>query len=146
MSLLSDQQRAQIAERLADLVHPIALVLYVQSLDCETCDDTKRLLEDVASISPLIRFEEKNLVLDREAAEAHRVTRAPSVVLLGDQDGVAVDYGIRFEGAPVGYEFAALLDAMITVSRREPDLSEETLAQLAALPAPVHFQVFSTPT
>jgi alkyl hydroperoxide reductase subunit AhpF len=146
MSLLSDQQRTQIAERLADLVHPIALVLYVQSLDCDTCDETRRLLEDVASISPLIRFEEKNLVLDREAAEAHRVTRAPAVVLLGEEDGAPVDYGIRFEGAPVGYEFAAFLDAMLTVSRREPDLAEESLARLATLTAPVHFQVFSTPT
>jgi alkyl hydroperoxide reductase subunit AhpF len=146
MSLLSDVQRAQVAERLAGLVHPLTLALYVQTFDCETCDETRRLLEDLTTLSPLIRLDEKNLVLDREAAEAHHVTLAPSIVVLGEEDGVAVDYGVRFAGAPVGYEFSSLLDAMLTVSRREPDLADRTLAQLATLPGPVHFQVFSTPT
>jgi alkyl hydroperoxide reductase subunit AhpF len=146
MSMFSDAQRGQVAERLAGLVHPITLALYVQTLDCDTCDETRRLLEDLATISPLIRLDEKNLVLDREAAAAHHVELAPSIVVLGDEDGAAVDYGVRFAGAPVGYEFSSLLDAMLTVSRREPDLAEPTLARLATLAAAVHFQVFSTPT
>ncbi|HEY8551063.1 MAG TPA: hypothetical protein VIL35_13995 [Vicinamibacterales bacterium] len=146
MSMLSDAQRAQIADRLAGMVHPVRLALYVQSIDCETCDETQRLLTQLPDISPLISVDEHNLVLDRDRAAVHHVDRAPSIVVLGVENDEPKDYGIRFVGAPAGYEFSALLDAVLTVSRREPDLSEATLGKLATLTAPVDFQVFSTPT
>jgi alkyl hydroperoxide reductase subunit AhpF len=56
------------------------------------------------------------------------------------------DYGIRFLGIPLGYEFSNLIDSIIAVSRGEPSLSEETKASLAALPGEVEIKVFSTPT
>ncbi len=146
MSLLSDAQRAQVGDRLSGMVHPVRLAYYGQTLDCETCEDTRRLLGELPSLNPLLAVDELNLVLDKEAAAAHGVDRAPSIVVLGHDGTAAIDYGVRFVGAPLGYEFSSLLDAILTVSRREPELSQATLAKLAALPGPVHFQVFSTPT
>ena len=56
------------------------------------------------------------------------------------------DYGIRFLGVPAGYEFSNLIDAIIAVSRGEPQLKDESKAALAGLAQDVTIKVFATPT
>ena len=53
---------------------------------------------------------------------------------------------MRFFGLPSGYEFATVLEDLIDVSRRQTRLSAATRERLATLPAPLHLQVFVTPT
>lgn len=141
MSLLSAAETSRAASRFASLTGPVRLRLFTQSLDCDTCDDTRRLLADLAALSPLLTVEEHNLVLDREVAAAHAIDRAPAVAVIGDTDA-----GLRFLGAPVGHELTALLEAIATVSARDSGLSSTNRARLAGLTAPVAVQVFSTPT
>jgi glutaredoxin-like protein len=141
MSLLSDAELAQARARLASMEHPVRLIFFAQSLDCDSCDDTRRLLTDLASLTTRLTVEEHNLVLDREAAAALTIDRVPSIAVAGD-----ADLGIRFLGAPVGHELVALLEAIVTVSRRTSGLTAASRAKLATLRAPVHIRVFSTPT
>jgi len=61
-------------------------------------------------------------------------------------DQISRDYGIRFYGVPLGYEFSNLIDSIIVASTGEPALAEDTLASLRALAADVDIKVFSTPT
>ena len=82
-----------------------------------------------------------NLSIDRERAEAYGVDQVPAIVVEGSRD-----YGIRFYGVPLGYEFSNLIDSIIVASTGEPVLSEDTLASLRALTADVDIKVFSTPT
>jgi len=49
-------------------------------------------------------------------------------------------------GLPSGYEFGTLIDAILDVSSGQSGLSDATKAALAEVKAPVHIQVFSTPT
>jgi alkyl hydroperoxide reductase subunit AhpF len=56
------------------------------------------------------------------------------------------DYGIRFYGLPAGYEFAALLDGILAVSKGDSGLQPESREKLAQLTQPLHLQVFTTPT
>jgi glutaredoxin-like protein len=56
------------------------------------------------------------------------------------------DYGIRFYGIPSGYEFTSLLESIRIAAAGQPDLGEETVEFLSSLSAPVHMQVFVTPT
>ena len=56
------------------------------------------------------------------------------------------DGRVRFFGMPSGYEFASLVEAIVDTSRGRTRLSDATRAALAALRAPLHFQVFVTPT
>ena len=67
--------------------------------------------------------------------------RVPAIVVEG-----ARDYGIRFFGIPMGYEFTNLIDSMVVASSGTPSLGAETLERLAGLKERVHIQVFSTPT
>jgi alkyl hydroperoxide reductase subunit AhpF len=82
-----------------------------------------------------------NLAIDRERAEAYGVDQVPAIVVEGSRD-----YGIRFYGVPLGYEFSNLIDSIIVASSGEPALAEDTLASLRALAADVDIKVFSTPT
>jgi len=65
----------------------------------------------------------------------------PAIVTVGSKD-----YGIRFFGIPVGYEFITLLSSIIDVSKNESGLEETTKEELAKINEPVHVQVFVTPT
>jgi alkyl hydroperoxide reductase subunit AhpF len=69
------------------------------------------------------------------------VDKIPATVVAG-----ATDYGVRFYGIPLGYEFSAFLAAIKDVSRGATDLGAESRAALSELVQPVHLQVFSTPT
>jgi alkyl hydroperoxide reductase subunit AhpF len=141
MSRLGDEERAQVRERLAGLTAAVRLVFFGQSIDCETCDEARRLLEELAAANPLITMDQRNLVLDRDAAQQFGIDRAPGVAVAGSGDP-----RIRFLGAPLGYEFASLLDAVVTVSTANTDLTAETRERLTTLTKPVHVRVFSTPT
>ena len=76
-----------------------------------------------------------------ERAVAYGVERQPAIVVEG-----AKDYGIRFFGVPMGYEFSNLIDSMLAVSSGAPQLSAASLERLQGLTEPVHLQVFATPT
>src|SRR5206468_9409310 len=67
--------------------------------------------------------------------------QVPAIVVEG-----ARDYGLRFYGVPLGYEFSNLIDSIIVASTGVPALSEDTLASLRALASDVDIKVFSTPT
>jgi alkyl hydroperoxide reductase subunit AhpF len=56
------------------------------------------------------------------------------------------DTGIRFYGAPAGYEFSALIDAVVAASLGRSGLSDASRSQLASVTSPVRIKVFVTPT
>jgi glutaredoxin-like protein len=85
-----------------------------------------------------------DLQIDAERAAALGVDKAPGMAMLGGSEGH--DYGIRFYGIPSGYEFASLLEAIRMVGSDEVELRPATRAVLAELAAPLHLQVFVTPS
>jgi alkyl hydroperoxide reductase subunit AhpF len=124
----------------------VRLVLFTQSLGCESCTLARQILDELVSLSDKLTLEEVNLVLDKDKAAPYGVDRVPAIAVMG-----AGDPGIRFYGAPSGYEFTSLLDAILLVSGAEhglgaDGLSEDTLARVAAIDEPVDIQVFVTPT
>ena len=85
-----------------------------------------------------------DLQADAERAARLRVDKAPALVVLGGP--AHTDYGVRFYGIPSGYEFASLLEAIRMVGSDHIELQPATRAFLAELTAPVHLQVFVTPS
>jgi len=71
------------------------------------------------------------------------IERAPALVLLTNGQ----DTRIRFFGAPAGYDFMAMVDAILAVSgASDSDLSDESVALVSAVTEPTRIQVFVTPT
>lgn len=141
MAILTDKDRAGVTEELRKLAGPVKLVVFSQTLGSEYCLETERLVREVAECSDRVAVEIYNLYADREQAAAYGVDRVPAVVVEG-----AKDYGIRFFGIPMGYEFTNLIDGMLVAASGEPRLSPETLERIRGLAQSVHIQVFTTPT
>jgi alkyl hydroperoxide reductase subunit AhpF len=141
MAILTDRDRASVVEELKKLAGPVKLIVFSETFGSEYCVENERLMREVAECSDQVSVEVLNLHLDREKAATYGVDRAPAVVVEGSRD-----YGIRFFGVPMGYEFTNLIDAMIAASSGQPHLSAETLESLKGLTEPLHIRVFATPT
>ena len=115
MSILSDRDRTAVREALAKLAGPVKLVVFGSALGSETSAETERLVREVAECTDQVTVEILNLHIDRDRAAAYGVERVPAIVVEG-----ARDYGIRFFGIPMGYEFSNLIDSMLAASSGTP--------------------------
>jgi len=139
----------QLVEELAELPRAVRLVTFSQTLalpgqeaQVAAAEQMRRLIEELAELSPQLSAESLSFASDRDRAEALGIERIPAVAILLEDE----DPGIRFFGQPAGYEFGTLIDAIVDTSRGEHGLGEDTVQKLQELEKPVHIQVFSTPT
>jgi glutaredoxin-like protein len=149
MELLNEQVVKQIREIFAGLNQPVRLLFFTQGegvgIECATCADTRKLLEEVSSLSEQIKLDVRDFLADEALAQQYGVDKIPGLAILRDGEP-PVDYGIRLYGIPSGYEFTTLIQDILMVSQGESDLSPATLERVATIDRPVHIQVYVTPT
>jgi len=142
MPILTERDQTAVRKEFERIGGPVKLVVFSQELAAaDLCRQNEELVREVAALSEQITVEVLNLAIDRARAESYGIDQVPAIVVEG-----ARDYGIRFYGVPLGYEFSNLIDAIIVTSTGTPALSEDTLASLRALASDVDIKVFSTPT
>ena len=143
MGLLSPQDEATLKNHLAGITMPVQLVLFTQAFGgSDTGEITRQVLKEIAGLNDLITIVEKSFVLDTEEKAKYKVDKAPAIVILSD----GVDTRMRMYGAPTGYEFVGLVEAIIVAGTGKIDLDPETMKWIQAVDKPTHIQVFSTPT
>ena len=138
----------QIRERFSELVHKVKLVVFSQVLQHPESEEVKRLVEELATLDSRLIVESKNFVIDEADAKALAVHHVPWIAILraGEDGAKDIDYGVRFFGLPMQYDFGVLIDGIVDVSKGESGLDPKTVEALSSLQAPVHLQVFTTPT
>jgi len=142
MGFLSERDKSEIREMFKELVHPVKIINFTQTLECTYCRETRQILEEVAELSDKIQLEVLNHMENKEKADAYGIeNQIPAIIIEGEKD-----YGIRYYGIPSGYEFSTLLEDIIMVSKRDSGLKPATKSALATLVKPVHIKVFVTPT
>jgi glutaredoxin-like protein len=152
MTVLTDVQKEQVRKLfLENLDKRVTIVLFTQreaSLPvpggahvCETCAEAEQILTTISDLNHKLELKIYDFVTDEKLAKQYSIKEIPAFVLLGDKD-----YGIRYHGVPSGYEFAALLQAVISVSKRRGELSDQTKRALAQISQQVHAKIFVTPT
>lgn len=143
MALLSDQDREVVRTHLADVRHDVKLLLFSQTIGGpETGLVAKQILDELTGLNERITVEEVNFVLDAERAAQYGVDKIPAIVVLRDGS----DTRIRFFGAPAGYEFMSLVEAVILAGGDDSGLTGDSKALIARLETPVALDVFVTPT
>jgi alkyl hydroperoxide reductase subunit AhpF len=141
MAILSESDRNHVREMLSHMVEPVGLVFFSQTLNCETCVPTRQILDELVLLSDKLTLEEVNPQIDRDRATGFGVDAVPAIIVTsGDRSR------IRFFGAPSGYEFMSLLDAIVLQSTGQSGLTEASRALIAAIREPVDIKVFVTPT
>jgi alkyl hydroperoxide reductase subunit AhpF len=143
MSLLSAQDEQVLKQHLSAIDKPVTLLLFTQTIGgSESGVVAKQVLDEVARLNDKVTVIEKNFVLDTEDRTTYGVDKSPAIVLLSGGN----DTRMRMFGAPTGYEFVGLIEAILIAGTGKVDLEEDTLKLLATVDKPTTIQVFSTPT
>jgi len=143
MPLLTPADADVVKKHLANLTHPVGLLFFSQTFgEPETALATRQILAEVAELSTLVTVEEVNFVLDKDRTAAFGIPGIPAIALTRD----GVDTRMRFLGAPSGYEFMSLIEAIIVAGSDEPGLSESTIQLIGEITEPIELKVFVTPT
>lgn len=141
---LSQQLRERFAQRLSG---PVQLRLYTRpgtgrlilpsGMGCATCDDARRLAEDLQATAPdLITLDVVDV--SREESEVWEV---PTLTLTFPGE----EPRIRWQGLPAGYEFGTVVEAIERVSTGQHGLAEASVEALGRVEDPVEILVFTTP-
>jgi alkyl hydroperoxide reductase subunit AhpF len=127
----------------------VRLLFFTQTIGCDTCLETRQILDELPPLSDKISIEEVNLVLEQDKAKEYGIDRAPAIAVLRGRNGDDAqpdDSRIRFLGAPSGYEFMSLVQAILLAGGRASMLTEASRQKLAGVDRPLNLQVFTTPT
>ncbi|MEN6448154.1 MAG: FAD-dependent oxidoreductase [Syntrophaceae bacterium] len=127
-----------IMKRLSD---PVRIVFFTQEHACVACREQETLLAEVSSLSDKITLERYDLMADSALARTYGITKVPATAVIGKKD-----YGIRFFGMTMGYEFGSLIEAVLLASSGQSGLLPEIETLLAIIDEPVHLEVMVTLT
>jgi len=137
----ADQQmlREHFAERLESAVTITYFtqrqsMLIVPSHECEYCEATRELLEELVALAPdKLHLEVKDFVGDEAEAQQHGIARIPAFVLDGQAKGT-----VRYFGVPAGYEFSGLIEDLLAVSTGKTQLRPVTDTKPASVVGESH--------
>jgi alkyl hydroperoxide reductase subunit AhpF len=148
VALISSADQEQLRQSFAAMTRSVRLLFFTQELGCETCVQTRQILDELPPLSDKITIEEVNFVLEPDKAKQYAVDRVPAIAIASEENGSGVvsDSRIRFLGTPAGYEFISLVQAVLLVGGRASILSDDNRKRIAAVETPVAIQVFTTPT
>ena len=143
MALLSAQDAQVLTQHLSAIQKRVSLLLFTQTIGgSESGLVAKQVLDELKPLNDKIEVVEKNFILDVDDRAKYGVDKTPAIVVLADGE----DTRMRFFGAPTGYEFVPLVEAVLLAGTGNLELQEETKKLLATVDKPMHLQVFSTPT
>jgi alkyl hydroperoxide reductase subunit AhpF len=173
MPLISPSDQDRLRRDFDTMKRPVRLLFFTQTLECETCPQTRQILNELPPLSDRISIEEVNFLLEPDRAASFGIDRVPAIVVLaGSEDrsreadaGEAAgpdgpgrpdgpdsrhdrfeDTRMRFLGTPSGYEFMSLVHAVQLAGGGDSHLSASSRARLDALREPMTVRVFTTPT
>ena len=139
--LIDAKTKKELLPVLKHLKTPVRLVFFTQEHACVACREQENLLKELEVLSDKIILEIRDLLVDADVARTYGVNKVPATVVIGEKD-----YGIRFYGMTMGYEFSSLIEAILMVSAGKSGLAPETLHLLDLIDMPVHLEVMVTLT
>ncbi|MEE8443511.1 MAG: thioredoxin family protein, partial [Dehalococcoidia bacterium] len=91
-------------------------------------------------LSRKLHLEVMDFYSENQAAKDAAVERIPAIIMTANGTS-----NVKFYGIPMGYEFTAILEGLVTLSRGVSPLSLDTRKKLKRIKADVHIKVFVTP-
>lgn len=149
MALITPADQDRLREAFAEMTRPVRVLFFTAALGCETCLETRQILDELPPLSDRITIEELNFILEPDRAAQYGIDHVPAIAVAYHEEGAPdalQDSRIRFLGAPSGYEFISLVQAILLAGGRESTLTARSLARLATVDAPMTLRVFTTPT
>jgi len=139
--LLDKDLQKQVKMRLEPMKDKITIVLFTKSSNCESCEPTLQIINEVAELSEKIRVRVFDLDKDLTEVAQYTIEMAPSFVILDKEDQYK---GVKFNGVPAGHEFNSFLSALLEMSGYESEVPADFAARVAKIDKPVNIKVFVT--
>ena len=109
MPFITGEDAKTVRDILAQLPRKVKLVYFTQELECQYCNETLRLLEEIKELgNGNIELEISNFL-----SEKYKIDKIPATIVMNNEK----DYGIRLYGIPSGYEFSTLLEDIQMVAK-----------------------------
>jgi glutaredoxin-like protein len=144
--LLNDDIVNQIREVFEQMDKPVHIFFFGAKENCQYCEDTRQLLEEVSAITDKLTMSAHDVQEDADLARQHNADKAPTTIIAAKDGDEITDYGIRYAGIPSGHEFTSFIQDILFISARDSGLMPQTREYLATLKEPVFMQIFVTPT
>ena len=139
--LIDAKTKKELLPVLKRLQSPVRLVFFTQEHACAACREQENLIKELEVLSDKISLEIRDLIVDTDVARTYGINKVPATAVIGEKD-----YGIRFYGMTMGYEFSSLIEAILMVSAGKSGLAPEILHLLGLIDVPVHLEVMVTLT
>lgn len=141
MAFLNDDIKKQITELFAPLKKDVQIVLFTKETDCDSCEDTKGFIEEMAALNDGLSLSLYDINTDSDKAKELHVEMTPAIVLL-DENGK--DFGIKYNGIPAGHEINSFITGILEVGGAGEELPAEVVERIAKIDKPVDIKVFVT--
>jgi glutaredoxin-like protein len=141
MKFLNEEIKKQLEEIFEPMKNEVTIALFTSKENCQSCEDTKTFVTEMAEINEKIKLEVYDLKADAELVETLQVKRTPAIVLLGED---RMDYGIQYNGLPGGHEINSFISGLLEVSGSGEELPKVFADRLAKIDKPVDIKVFVT--
>lgn len=146
-ALLSEEDRKYLVDLFEKELKGEVKILFFGSKkkeECEYCDLTEQILQELAETSNKITIESHDFDDEEALAKKYNVEMVPAILMLDSADK---DMRIRYYGIPSGYEFSSLIEDVIATSKNGTvELSPDTIKKLENIKEPLKLEVFVTPT
>ncbi len=139
--LLNEEISKQITEVFKDMNKDVTLALFTSEEPCQTCAETKSLLDELNETSEKLHIKQYDIKEDSKLAKEYNVTLTPTIVVL-DED--LKDNGIQFVGIPAGHEINSLIGTVLEVSGYNSEMPQEFMDRINKIDKPVDIKVFVT--
>ncbi len=142
MAILDDNTKQQLTELLVEIKKEVN-ILYFTGEDCPSCGETGMFLEELSELNDFIKFEKLDIIDDAKIAKEHGLDSIPSIAIVGKDKK---PNGVKFYGAPSGYEIHSLISSLKEIGGLKEEFSESILERITAIDKDIHIRVFVTPT
>lgn len=142
------QELAVLAQHFERIERPVKIDYFHQSTSaiivpgrapCPTCDETKRVLEQIDSLSDQITLRIYEFVDEPAMAKRRGIEGVPGIVIRGE-----VNRPLRFYGLPGGVFLNTLAQAILSTSAGTPTPPESVARTLKKLRGKTHLRVFGS--
>ncbi len=141
MAFLNEDISKQIKAVFEPMKKNVNIALFVDKTGCESCDDARGYMEEMAALSDKLSLTVYDVVSDKEKAMELGVTLTPSILLLDSENK---DNGVKFNGIPAGHEINSFISGILNVSGAGEELPEEMVRRIESIDKPVNIKVFVT--
>jgi glutaredoxin-like protein len=141
MAFLNEDISKQIKAVFAPMKENVSIALFVDKTGCESCEDARGYMEEMAGLSDKISLSVYDVARDKEKAMEFGVELTPAIVLLDSENR---NNGVKFNGIPAGHEINSFISGVLNVSGAGEELPEKMMQRIQSIDKPVNIKVFVT--